>query len=192
MGKDGEIIMYDYVTTKPELNEKTLSEFGITIQHGYLKDAAAKTHKYLKRWKNAAGKWVYQYKGKAREQAIKLARKAYNLDPTDVTNPTRPALFKEAFRTGRGVNYTKGTSGKANSHSGQEGSRLNAGIAAGRKRVSKNKQKQNMTNAIKNKKAMGSSDRLDKPYYNTELFDFGNGIKLKARGVVRTVKKKKK
>ena len=54
--------MYDYVTTKPELNEETLSEFGITIQHGYLKDAAAKVHKYIKRWKNEAGKWVYQYK----------------------------------------------------------------------------------------------------------------------------------
>ena len=31
------------------------------IEHGYLKDQAAKVHKYIKRWKNKAGKWVYQY-----------------------------------------------------------------------------------------------------------------------------------
>lgn len=34
------------------------------IQHGWLKDQAAKAHKYIKRWKNKAGKWVYQYKEK--------------------------------------------------------------------------------------------------------------------------------
>lgn len=32
------------------------------IEHGLLKDQAAKVHKYIKRWKNEAGKWVYQYK----------------------------------------------------------------------------------------------------------------------------------
>ena len=32
------------------------------IQHGWAKDAAAKAHKYIKRWKNKAGEWVYQYK----------------------------------------------------------------------------------------------------------------------------------
>lgn len=32
------------------------------IEHGWLKDQAAKVHKYIKRWKNEAGKWVYQYK----------------------------------------------------------------------------------------------------------------------------------
>lgn len=31
------------------------------IEHGWLKDQAAKVHKYIKRWKNKAGKWVYQY-----------------------------------------------------------------------------------------------------------------------------------
>lgn len=32
------------------------------IEHGWLKDQAAKVHKYIKRWRNKAGKWVYQYK----------------------------------------------------------------------------------------------------------------------------------
>jgi hypothetical protein len=32
------------------------------IEHGWAKDAAAKVHKYIERWKNAAGKWVYRYK----------------------------------------------------------------------------------------------------------------------------------
>lgn len=37
------------------------------IEHGWAKDAAAKVHKYIKRWKNAAGKWIYQYKEEAKK-----------------------------------------------------------------------------------------------------------------------------
>lgn len=65
-------MIYDYVNTKPPLNEETLAEYGI-IEHGWLKDQAAKAHKYISRWKNAAGKWVYQYK---KDKAEKDARKA--------------------------------------------------------------------------------------------------------------------
>lgn len=66
--------MYDYVNTKPPLNEETLSEYGI-IEHGWLKDQAARTHKYIKRWKNAAGKWVYQYKQDLADKQARQARK---------------------------------------------------------------------------------------------------------------------
>lgn len=64
-------MIYDYVNTKPPLNEKTLEEYGATIQHGWLKDQAAKIHKYIKRWKGPNGKWYYQY-------AVNTAKKAGN------------------------------------------------------------------------------------------------------------------
>lgn len=46
-------MIYDGIINKPPMEE--------IIEHGWVKDAAAKVHKYLKRWKNKAGKWVYQY-----------------------------------------------------------------------------------------------------------------------------------
>ena len=67
-------MIYDYVNTKPPLNEKTLEEYGATIQHGWLKDQAAKIHKYIKRWRGPNGKWVYQYAN----NAVNTAKKAGN------------------------------------------------------------------------------------------------------------------
>lgn len=37
------------------------------LEHGWAKDAAAKAHKYIDRWRNKAGKWVYKYKNKKKE-----------------------------------------------------------------------------------------------------------------------------
>lgn len=28
------------------------------LEHGWVKDAAAKAHKYIRRWRNKAGKWI--------------------------------------------------------------------------------------------------------------------------------------
>ena len=33
------------------------------IQHGWLKDQAAKVHKYISRWRGKNGKWYYEGKG---------------------------------------------------------------------------------------------------------------------------------
>ena len=49
-------MIYDYVNTKPPLDE-VYSE----LEHGWLKDQAAKVHKYIKRWKTKAGRWAYLY-----------------------------------------------------------------------------------------------------------------------------------
>ena len=47
---------YDYVINKPSIED-------VFIEHGWLKDQAAKVHKYIKRWRNKAGKWVYRVDG---------------------------------------------------------------------------------------------------------------------------------
>ena len=44
------------------------------IEHGWLKDQAAKVHKYIERWRGKNGKWYYSYKSKAQEQVAKLRR----------------------------------------------------------------------------------------------------------------------
>ena len=92
--------MYDYVTTKPELNEETLSEFGITIQHGYLKDAAAKVHKYISRKKNAAGKWIYTYFKPRTEDTIT------DLETGEVRKVS-PDLFSKELRSRRKISIDK-------------------------------------------------------------------------------------
>lgn len=51
------------------------------IEHGYLKYQAAKVHKYLKRWRNKAGKWIYQYKkpkSKATMKSMEYSRALLN------------------------------------------------------------------------------------------------------------------
>ena len=69
-------MIYDYVNTKPPLDEELLSEYGI-IEHGWLRDQAASVHKYVKRWRNAAGKWVYQYKQNVADKQARQARKEW-------------------------------------------------------------------------------------------------------------------
>lgn len=70
-------MMYDYVNTKPPLNEETLSEYGI-IEHGWLKDQASKVHKYISRKKNELGKWIYTYKQEKAEKDARKAKKQWN------------------------------------------------------------------------------------------------------------------
>jgi hypothetical protein len=67
-------MIYDYITTKPPLDENTMSEYGLTyLEHGRMKGWVAATHKYLDRvWKN--GKWVYSYAKKTGSGALKNAK----------------------------------------------------------------------------------------------------------------------
>jgi len=55
------------------------------IEHGWLKDQAAKVHKYIKRWRNKAGKWVYQYKNELQDAKTRRNRKNARLNPYDVS-----------------------------------------------------------------------------------------------------------
>lgn len=62
-------MIYDYVQTKPPMED--------IIEHGWAKDAAAKVHKYLERWRGKNGKWVYRYyraKSKGQEKLAKVKR----------------------------------------------------------------------------------------------------------------------
>lgn len=111
--------IYDGVITKPELNEETLTHYGI----------AKKVHKYIDKYlKN--GKWIYRYKSKAQEAGAKAGRdwnngnKLVTIRPTDVT-------------TYQGRKRLKSISGKVekSSQSGQTGSRVIQGTNAGRKRA---------------------------------------------------------
>lgn len=95
--------IYDGVITKPELNEETLTHYGIP----------KKVHKYIDKYlKN--GKWIYRYKSKAQEKLAKIDR--FGKNPEDITDVKQlPALPKMRFKTG------KKDFGKADSHSGQTG-----------------------------------------------------------------------
>lgn len=44
------------------------------IQHGWLKDQAAKAHKYIERWRGKNGKWYYRYKSKVQNAFTKFNR----------------------------------------------------------------------------------------------------------------------
>lgn len=99
------------------------------IEHGWVKDQAAKVHKYLKRWRNKAGKWVYEYKN---DLEVKRARGG--LPATGITRDIRsqkkngyPINFKMDFSYGKPISRYVDSSG----------SRVNAGIGAGRKRAVK-------------------------------------------------------
>lgn len=65
-------MIYDYVNTKPPLEE-------VYMEHGWLKDQAAKVHKYIKRWKTKTGRWAYLYaqNKKKKKQAIEDRNEFY-------------------------------------------------------------------------------------------------------------------
>lgn len=48
------------------------------LEHGWAKDAAAKAHKYIRRWRNKAGKWVYEYKNKKKEPKTNITFENWN------------------------------------------------------------------------------------------------------------------
>lgn len=111
------------------------------IQHGWIKDAAAKAHKYVERWRGKNGKWIYRYKSKAQELGTKVIRRFNYREPLDPSETTRN------YGTSRGTYDNE----KANSRSGERQAytrnprngnfrsttKLNAGIEAGRRRAAK-------------------------------------------------------
>lgn len=64
------------ILDKPPLDDLYSKSFNEeekeAIEHGWLKDQAAKVHKYIKRWKSKSGKWVYQYEKKVKEKTNSL------------------------------------------------------------------------------------------------------------------------
>lgn len=62
---------YDYVIAKPEMED-------IFIQHGWVKDQAAKVHKYIERHRGKNGRWIYKYKRASMPEMINIAYKNRN------------------------------------------------------------------------------------------------------------------
>lgn len=104
------------------------------LEHGWVKDAAAKAHKYIRRWRNKAGKWVYQYKNKKKEPEYHTtyanwneqrdwraeglygdkyhriaARGAYLTRYRDIQNARKNAAIKGTNLTSRGYSGSKGS-----------------------------------------------------------------------------------
>lgn len=71
-------MIYDGIITKPPLEE--------VVEHGWLKDQAAKVHKYLDRWRGKNGKWYYRYKSKAQEQLAKAKRAMNGYEADEVSD----------------------------------------------------------------------------------------------------------
>ena len=109
------------------------------IEHGYLKDAAAKAHKYLKRWKNAAGKWVYQYKKPESHISLESA-----IDNRYLTNYDKKRWSGAHSNTARDIKNKRWKD-----------------VENAKNRVS---QRRAMGNAVSTLRPMGSSNRKDTPY----------------------------
>ena len=151
---------YDYVINKPELNEDTLMHYGIKgmkwKNHIYsLKNKAVANYGNAKNkvltmlpilnnnlktvGKKTKGKY-YRAKSKMAELNAQSARLHTGVKDTDTTQKTR-TIRTGYYNKWEAHGIKSGTNGKANSHSGQVGSRVNQGIAAGRERVAKKKKK---------------------------------------------------
>ena len=122
------------------------------IEHGWLKDQAAKTHKYIKRWRNKAGKWVYQYKSKVKETLDRYDRRMAHIPPEAISgtksaerepikylaNGPFAKLHKKKYQSSFNIEDSKEHRGYSYSRSGSKGLTKN-GISAGRQRAAKKK-----------------------------------------------------
>lgn len=129
--------MYDYVVTKPELNDDTLAHF------------LGGAHKYLKKYMGKNGKWVYVYKQKITD--LKGRYRTRNGGRTYIDLDERENERGYSSSRARGdqiygsrnakngwtsLSEVKGLSDHGNSQSySKQG--INRGIAAGRKRAAK-------------------------------------------------------
>lgn len=70
------------------------------IEHGWLKNQAAKAHKYIERWKNEAGFWRYRYASKRLESKAKKARGPISAETVtqDIRNG-KTTRVKDSYRS---------------------------------------------------------------------------------------------
>ena len=117
------------------------------IEHGWLKDQAAKVHKYISRWRGKNGKWYYSYKSKAQEKIAQIRQ-----DKSGTRGAITDDYGKNKYSYWRGqpmsiINkenkkgYSTSRSGRQVKSVGNGGyvydRNTSRGIAAGRKRAAK-------------------------------------------------------
>lgn len=161
-------MIYDYVNTKPPLEE-------VYLEHGWLKDQAAKAHKYIERWRGKNGKWYYRYKSKALESATKFANKAVGInDPRSVVNNKKPSVhWFPLLGSSKGRNVVWADNGKANSRSGQTGSRVKGTTTVSSKISRKPKKKGNLTSrGYSNSKSSSNNKATEKKIARREHMDY--------------------
>ena len=119
------------------------------IEHGWLKDAAAKAHKYIDRWRGKNGKWYYRYKQeltdlKGRYRTRNGGRTYIDLDERENERGYSSSRARgdqiygsrNAKNGWTSLHEVKGLSDHGNSRSySKQG--VNRGIEAGRKRAAK-------------------------------------------------------
>ena len=110
-------MIYDYIATKPELDDDLLAHYGIK---------GMKWRKRLGQIVNKAKNTYYHLKGQRYEQIAKSRRYDMGINSPQLTTNGRKVGLNtdEDFWTGR-----------SNHKAGQKGSRVDAGIAAGRMRA---------------------------------------------------------
>ena len=94
------------------------------IEHGWLKDQAAKVHKYIERWRGKNGKWYYKYKttvkntinkakSKLTNSYVQYRRKKAGLNPEDVSFNIAGRKYGQL---GGGLIAVRGDNGKIKSY----------------------------------------------------------------------------
>lgn len=164
-------MIYDGVQTKPPLEE-------LYLEHGWVKDSAAKVHKYIERWRDAAGKWRYRYQTKQYQKRANKVRRKYKLGPEVVTIN---AGDKKAYKNNQIRYKTTPDYGRADSRAGQTGSKLDAGISAGRKRAYKKKYGSYSNYSKKTTQKLEAQNSLrNKGYSNSREYEY-TGPKYKEK-----------
>ena len=142
------------------------------IEHGWLKDQAAKVHKYIKRWRNEAGKWVYQYKNELQDAKTRRNRKKMKLMPEDVSFDINGKRYGAgpnggviAFRSDDGRRKSYDIQAKKEARARSTNQRKNA-IYAGRRRA-----------AAKGHNVKGYSGNLSSRGYANSQTDFNKMVK---------------
>ena len=135
------------------------------IQHGILD----KAHKYIKKYMGKNGKWVYVYKNKLSDLNVRAKRWRAGYDKESISEDIKSSskMYQKPYKNGRA--YLAYLSGKATSYSGQKGSKLNSGIAAGRRRTKYwNKTKTNLSSkGYSNSNSPKGSWKIGKSKWNT-------------------------
>lgn len=125
-------MVYDYINTKPPLNEDTLASYGIdadSLKHW----GTSRSHKYIKRWRGALGKWYYTYPKK------KEAKRIFTNINNILSNKHNAIELREKATQPGIISGRKRVADKKRAEEKAREERIKIAINAGRKRVADKK-----------------------------------------------------